>query len=136
MADADRIRVSYEAESAFGVIAATTGEDLIDLRITSESLRQDTNSTTSQEIRSDRQITDVVRRKVKGEVPTRFDLADQQIDIKVELEEEDRATLARLKRLTIPGPGGDIRLDQVASIKPGLGPANITRSESTVFELP
>jgi multidrug efflux pump subunit AcrB len=77
------------------------------------------------------EITDVVRRKVKGETPTRFDMADQQIDIVVELEEEDRATLDRLRRITIAGPAGDIRLDQVAAIRPGLGPAAITRSENS-----
>jgi HAE1 family hydrophobic/amphiphilic exporter-1 len=77
------------------------------------------------------EITEVVRLKVKGDVPTRFDLADQQIDIVVELEENDRATYERLKRLTIPAPNGDVRLEQVAVIKPGLGPATITRVENS-----
>jgi len=74
------------------------------------------------------QITDVIQRKIKGEIATRFDLPSQQLDILVQLEKKDRATFERLKRITIPGARGDIRLEQVAAIKAGLGPATITRS--------
>lgn len=77
------------------------------------------------------EITEVVRLKIKGESPTRLDYNNQQLDIMVELEKKDRATLERLKRLMIPSPQGDIRLEQVALIIPGLGPASITRSENS-----
>jgi len=77
------------------------------------------------------EITDVIRRKVKGEIPTKFDLQDQQIDLVVQLEKEDRASSDRLRRLTIPGPQGNILLSQVAEIKRGEGPAAITRSENS-----
>lgn len=77
------------------------------------------------------EITDVVRRKVKGEAASRFDQGDQQLDIVVQLKAQDRDTVDSLKRIVIPGTAGDIRLDQVATIKPGLGPATITRAENS-----
>ncbi len=77
------------------------------------------------------EITEVVRRKVKGEDATTFDLPEEQIDIVVALEEEDRDSPERLQRLIIPSASGDIRLGQVASIKRARGPANINRSENS-----
>jgi HAE1 family hydrophobic/amphiphilic exporter-1 len=76
-------------------------------------------------------VTDVIRRKVKGETATEFDLPDQQIDVVVALTESDRNSPERLKRLIIPSSKGDIQLDQVADIKRALGPATITRSENS-----
>jgi hydrophobic/amphiphilic exporter-1 (mainly G- bacteria), HAE1 family len=80
-------------------------------------------------------VTDVIQRKVKGEIASRFDLTDQQLDIMVQLEKADRENLERLRRITIPGAGGDIRLEQIAEIKPGLGPAAITRAENSRIAL-
>jgi hydrophobic/amphiphilic exporter-1 (mainly G- bacteria), HAE1 family len=77
------------------------------------------------------EITDVVRQKVKGEKAGRFDAPEEQIDIRIQLEEEDRATLEKLKRISIPSTEGDIRLEQVARIEKGEGPATITRSENS-----
>ncbi len=77
------------------------------------------------------EITDAVRRKVKGEVPTMFENKDEQIDIRVALKEEDRADIGKLKKLLIQAPAGDVRLSQVASITPALGPASINRSENS-----
>jgi len=77
------------------------------------------------------EITEVVRQKVKGEAATNFDLPEEQIDIIVALEEEDRDSPERLRRIIIPSSSGDIRLGQVAEIKRAQGPANITRSENS-----
>jgi len=77
------------------------------------------------------EITDIIRRKIKGEIATNFDTADEQIDVVVELEEQDRASFDRLKRIVIPGPKGDVLLEQVAVISVALGPATITRSENS-----
>ena len=77
------------------------------------------------------EITDVVRQKVKGEEAGRFDAPDEQIDIRIQLKEEDRATLEKLKRISIPGTDGDIMLEQLAVIEKGEGPATITRSENS-----
>ncbi|MFO8058829.1 MAG: efflux RND transporter permease subunit [bacterium] len=77
------------------------------------------------------EITEVVRRKVKGEASTTFELPEEQIDIVVALQERDRNSPERLRRITIPSASGNIRLGQVASIRRAQGPANITRSENS-----
>ena len=59
MSDSDRIRLAYADEgSAYGT--APTGAYQI-MRVTNESLHQETSTITSAELRSDRQIPDVVR---------------------------------------------------------------------------
>lgn len=62
MSDSNRIRLAYVAESAFGVTPSTPTLKII--RLTKESLKQDTSSITSSELRSDRQVSDVVRSDV------------------------------------------------------------------------
>ncbi len=59
MSDANRVQLSFVEESTFGELK--TGSALQILRETGESLKQDTTVVTSGEIRSDRQITDVIR---------------------------------------------------------------------------
>jgi HAE1 family hydrophobic/amphiphilic exporter-1 len=74
------------------------------------------------------EVTDVIRKKVKGERATRYDRGDRQEDIVVETRPEDRATLADLGNLSIALPaGGQIPLKAVAEIKPTRGPGAITR---------
>jgi len=65
MSDANRMTLAYIEESTFGVIEPAN-PTMQDLRFTSESLRQDTNSTESAEIRADRQIADVIRTGISG----------------------------------------------------------------------
>lgn len=59
MSDADRMGLSYQEETTFGVDPGSP--TLIDLRMTSESLAQVTGTVNSAEIRSDRQIVDHIR---------------------------------------------------------------------------
>lgn len=58
MADASLMSLAYEEETTFGVAPETSADEI---RYTSESLKQETSTTASQEIRADRQIPDVVR---------------------------------------------------------------------------
>jgi len=59
MSDANRVQLAYVEEGDFGV--KETGSNLQILRYNSESLKQDMATTISEEIRSDRQISDVAR---------------------------------------------------------------------------
>ena len=59
MSDADRMGLSYQEETTFGVLPGSP--TLIDLRLTGESLAQVTGTVNSAEIRSDRQIVDHIR---------------------------------------------------------------------------
>lgn len=63
-ADANRQAMRFVAESTFGLTPATP--TMKEIRYTSESLGQDTQTTTSQEIRADRQIADLVRTQVSA----------------------------------------------------------------------
>ncbi len=69
MSDANRIQVSYRRTLAGGQpIISELDHDI--LRVTSDGLKQDTDTTRSQEIRSDRQTADVLRTNasVSGEI--------------------------------------------------------------------
>src|SRR6185369_3011806 len=58
MSDSNRIRLSYALETTYATPPTGT---YTDLRITGESLKADTNTVSSQELRSDRNIPDNVR---------------------------------------------------------------------------
>ncbi len=77
------------------------------------------------------EISNVIQGKVKGELASSYDLPDQQIDIRVQLEKDDRDTMERLQRIMIPCAQGEVRLDQLARVEIGAGPATITRSENS-----
>lgn len=59
MSDSNRVAIRTVQESVFGTTPAAPTMQA--LRITGETLKQDTNTVTSQELRSDRQIADLVR---------------------------------------------------------------------------
>ena len=60
------------------------------------------------------QVGDVVRRKLQGEVPTWYTLADRKVPIRARLEEEDRDSLGELSELVInPGAEREYRLRDV-----------------------
>lgn len=72
MSIADRVRLSYVAESTFGTLPSST---LVDLRFTSESLAQVIQTARSAEIRQDRQVADLIRRDVMASGDLAFELS-------------------------------------------------------------
>lgn len=72
MSDANRIRIAYKAETVYGTVPASSS--LPEVRLTGESLKQDTQSENSAEIRRDRQIAEVVRTNiaVSGDINFEF----------------------------------------------------------------
>jgi len=77
-ASADRIQVSYDEEATFGVKTSTVAYK--ELRLTSESLGQNTQSVASQEIRSDRQNVDVIRTGIDAGGDINFELSYETYD--------------------------------------------------------
>jgi len=75
-ASTSRMQLSYVKESTFGTLE--TGSNLQILRHTSESLRQESDSQVSAEIRSDRQAADVVRTRLRalGDVNVELNYGD------------------------------------------------------------
>jgi len=75
-----------------------------------------------------RTLSETLRDRLQGNVPTRFREEDRQIDIRIRNRELDRATLQDVRNLVVPGPAGQpIRLMTVAEIRVGRGPAEIHR---------
>ena len=75
-----------------------------------------------------RVLSETLRDRVQGSVPTRFKEEDRQIDIRIRNREADRATAQDVRNLVLPGPGGEsIRLTTVADVRVARGPAEIHR---------
>jgi len=77
MADTSRARLSYLAETVWG---STPAAALSILRYTGESLGYDIASTTSQEIRADRQIADLIQRSASASGGFNFELSYGAVD--------------------------------------------------------
>jgi HAE1 family hydrophobic/amphiphilic exporter-1 len=73
-------------------------------------------------------MSETLRNRVQGVVPTRFKEEDRQIDIRLRNIEDDRATVDDVRNLVLPGPEGQpIRLMSVAEVRLDRGPAEIHR---------
>ncbi|HPF69582.1 MAG TPA: efflux RND transporter permease subunit [Candidatus Krumholzibacteria bacterium] len=73
-------------------------------------------------------LSETLRNRVLGVVPTRFKEEDRQIDIRIRNREEDRASVRDVRNLVLPGPDGEpIRLLAVADVTEARGPAEIHR---------
>lgn len=73
-------------------------------------------------------MSETLRQRVQGVVPTRFKEADRQIDIRLRNAEDTRRSLADIRNLVLPGPNGQpIRLLSVADVQLRRGPAEIHR---------
>lgn len=79
-----------------------------------------------------RQIADQVVRKVRGEVATRYSFRDRKIDVLVRAREDDRASVADLRRLIVnPQSERPVTLDAVAEVIATTGPSEIHRTDQT-----
>jgi HAE1 family hydrophobic/amphiphilic exporter-1 len=73
-------------------------------------------------------LSETLRNRVQGVVPTRFKEEDRQIDVRIRNQESDRTSVADVRNLVLPGPNGDpIRLLTVADVSLDRGPAEIHR---------
>ncbi len=75
-----------------------------------------------------RTLSETLRNRIQGAVPTRFKEEDRQIDIRIRNRQPDRASARDVENLVIPGPDGQpIRLLTVADVRVDRGPAEIHR---------
>ena len=75
-----------------------------------------------------RQLSEILRDRLQGAVPTRFKEEDRQIDIRIRNREADRNTAADVRNLVLAGPSGEpIRLLTVADVQLDRGPVEIHR---------
>ncbi len=79
-----------------------------------------------------RQIADVVVKKVRGDVATRYSFRDRKIDVLVRAQEGDRASVDSIRRLIVnPGSNRPVTLDSVAEVIATNGPSEIHRADQT-----
>jgi HAE1 family hydrophobic/amphiphilic exporter-1 len=79
-----------------------------------------------------RQIADVVVKKVRGDVATRYSFRDRKIDVLVRAQEGDRASVESIRRLIVnPGSTRPVTLDAVADVVATSGPSEIHRADQT-----
>lgn len=77
-----------------------------------------------------RQIADVVVKKVRGEVATRYSFRDRKIDVLVRAQESDRASVESIRRLIVnPGSSSPVTLASVAEVVATTGPSEIHRAD-------
>ncbi len=77
-----------------------------------------------------RQIADVVVRKVRGEVATRYSFRDRKIDVLVRAREADRASVEDIRRLIVnPESPRPVTLASVAEVLATTGPSEIHRAD-------
>ncbi|MDX2473606.1 MAG: efflux RND transporter permease subunit [Candidatus Krumholzibacteria bacterium] len=73
-------------------------------------------------------LSETLKNRVLGVVPTRFKEQDRQIDIRIRNREEDRHSVQDVRNLILPGNGNNpIRLMSVATVTEARGPAEIHR---------
>jgi HAE1 family hydrophobic/amphiphilic exporter-1 len=77
-----------------------------------------------------RQIADVVVKKVRGDVATRYSFRDRKIDVLVRAQESDRASVDSIRHLIVnPGSSRPVTLDSVADVIATTGPSEIHRAD-------
>jgi HAE1 family hydrophobic/amphiphilic exporter-1 len=75
-----------------------------------------------------RQIADLVVRKVRGEVATRYSFRDRKIDVLVRAQQADRASVDDIRRLIVnPESERPVTLESVAEVTSAIGPSEIHR---------
>ncbi|NIM19875.1 MAG: MMPL family transporter [Candidatus Latescibacteria bacterium] len=73
-------------------------------------------------------LSETLKNRVQGVVPTRFKEEDRQIDIRIRNQEINRQSLNDVRNLVVAGQdGGPMRLLSVADVKLDRGPAEIHR---------
>jgi HAE1 family hydrophobic/amphiphilic exporter-1 len=77
-----------------------------------------------------RQIADVVVKKVRGDVATRYSFRDRKIDVLVRARESDRDSVDSIRHLIVnPGSSRPVTLDSVADVVATTGPSEIHRAD-------
>lgn len=73
-------------------------------------------------------LSETLRGRVLGVVPTRYKEEDRQIDVRLRNRESDRRSVDDVRNLILPGPdGAPLRLLSVAQVSESRGPAEIHR---------
>ncbi len=79
-----------------------------------------------------RQVAQLVRDLVQGDVATRYNEGERKLDVRVRLRDKERRSIADLANLIVnPGVGRPIPLSAVATLEVGRGPSEIKRIDQS-----
>ncbi len=74
------------------------------------------------------EVADLVVSKVRGDVATRYSWRDRKIDVLVRAREQDRASVADIRRIIVnPNSEQPVPLESIADIRVATGPSEIRR---------
>jgi hydrophobic/amphiphilic exporter-1 (mainly G- bacteria), HAE1 family len=77
-----------------------------------------------------RSVANMLRTALSGQVVTRFRTGSEELDVRLQVPEDIRKSIADLQRLEIATPGGLlVPLGEVAEFRQTLGPMNISRHD-------
>ncbi|WP_226468221.1 efflux RND transporter permease subunit [Luteimonas panaciterrae] len=77
-----------------------------------------------------RQVADIVVKKVRGDVATRYSFRDRKIDVLVRAQVSDRASVDSIRHLIVnPGSAYPVTLNAVADVVETTGPSEIHRAD-------
>ncbi|MEJ6949536.1 efflux RND transporter permease subunit [Natronospora cellulosivora (SeqCode)] len=80
------------------------------------------------------QIANAVRSAVSGDIATRYEIAGEEIDIRVNLKEENIANINQLRDILIPSPtGAKVPLERLANFSVEQGPQAILRENQVRY---
>jgi len=119
-----RMAAMLRANSHYADVKSTVEEGFPEIQIRFDQERAGALGLTT------RQIADIVVKKVRGDVATRYSFRDRKIDVLVRARETDRATVESIRRLIVnPGSNRPVTLDSVADVVSTTGPSEIHRAD-------
>lgn len=78
------------------------------------------------------QVASTLRTSIEGAVATRYKVAGEELDVRVQFTEAARKNMADLENLTMTTPvGGQVLLRDLARFEVGEGPTSITRMDQS-----
>ncbi|KQZ67784.1 acriflavin resistance protein [Lysobacter sp. Root559] len=119
-----RVAAMLRANSHYADVKSTVEQGFPEIQIRFDQERAGALGLTT------RQIADVVVKKVRGDVATRYSFRDRKIDVLVRARESDRASVESIRRLIVnPGSNRPVTLDSVADVISTTGPSEIHRAD-------
>jgi HAE1 family hydrophobic/amphiphilic exporter-1 len=121
-----KLAAMLRANSHYADVKSTVEEGFPEIQIRFDQERAGALGLTT------RQIADVIVKKVRGDVATRYSFRDRKIDVLVRAQQSDRASVDDIRRLIInPGSAKPVRLSSVAEVVATTGPSEIHRADQT-----
>ena len=119
-----KMAAMLRANSHYADVKSTVEEGFPEIQIRFDQQRAGALGLTT------RQIADVVVKKVRGDVATRYSFRDRKIDVLVRAQASDRDSVQSIRQLIVnPGSARPVTLESVAEVVSTVGPSEIHRAD-------